>query len=44
VTHTDHQLDEHTLQQVKERFLSHKSDAGFVFEIPNRIDLLKKPM
>ena len=44
VTHTDHQLDEHTLKQVKERFLNHESDEGYVFEIPNRIDLLKKPM
>jgi hypothetical protein len=44
VTHTDHQLTPEILEAVKARFLAHESDAGFVFEIPNRVDLLYKPV
>jgi len=44
VTHTDHQLTPEILETVKARFLAHESDAGFVFEIPNRVDLLYKPV
>lgn len=43
VTHSDHDLDDETLAEVKRRFLQHESDKGFVFEVPNRVDLLKKP-
>ncbi len=42
VTHSDHHLDDETKAEVKRRFLQHESDEGFVFEIPNRIDLLRK--
>ena len=41
ITHTDHQLSAATMAEVKRRFLEHRSEEGFVFEIPNRIDLLK---
>jgi ubiquinone/menaquinone biosynthesis C-methylase UbiE len=43
VTHIDHDLDDETLVEVKRRFMKHESDKGFVFEVPNRIDLLRKP-
>jgi hypothetical protein len=43
VTHIDHDLDDETLAEVKRRFMKHESDKGFVFEVPNRIDLLRKP-
>ena len=43
VTHTDHQLSDEIFAEVKRRFLAHKSEAGFVFEFPNRVDVLQKP-
>lgn len=42
VTHTDHELTSQQYDEVKRRFLANESDAGFVFEIPNRVDLLSK--
>ncbi|MBL4682592.1 MAG: class I SAM-dependent methyltransferase [Pseudomonadales bacterium] len=42
ITHTDFQLSEEILSEVKRRFMSYESEEGFVFELPNRIDLLKK--
>ena len=41
VTHTNHNLSDELLATVKSRFLAARSDAGFVFEIPNRVDLLR---
>lgn len=43
VTHTDHALTPELLAEVKQRFESCRSEGGFVFEIPNRVDLLRKP-
>ena len=43
VTHTDHQLSDDVLAEVKKRFEAHHSDEGFVFEIPNRVDVLRRP-
>ncbi|MFT7685689.1 MAG: ubiquinone/menaquinone biosynthesis C-methylase UbiE [Candidatus Azotimanducaceae bacterium] len=43
VTHTDHQLSESMLAEVKRRFLSYESEAGFIFKFPNRVDVLRKP-
>ncbi len=43
VTHTNHQINDETMNSIKKLFLSNESDEGFVFEIPNRIDLLRKP-
>ncbi|XOV87711.1 MAG: class I SAM-dependent methyltransferase [Pseudomonadota bacterium] len=43
VTHTEHNLSPAQLAEVKRRFCEHESDAGYVFEIPNRVDLLRKP-
>ena len=44
VTHTEHDLTPERLQEVKEKFESFGSDEGYVFEIPNRVDLLRKPV
>jgi len=41
VTHTDHQLSADVLAEVKKRFMAHQRDEGFVFEIPNRVDVLR---
>lgn len=42
VTHTDHNLSADQYTEVKRRFLASETDAGFVFDIPNRVDLLQK--
>jgi ubiquinone/menaquinone biosynthesis C-methylase UbiE len=42
VTHTDHNLSAEQYTEVKKRFLASETDAGFVFDIPNRVDLLRK--
>ena len=43
-TFMDHQLDDALLADVKRRFMNHESEDGFVFQVPNRIDLLVKPI
>jgi ubiquinone/menaquinone biosynthesis C-methylase UbiE len=43
-TFMDHQLDDALLAEVKRRFMNHESEAGFVFQVPNRVDLLVKPI
>ena len=43
VTHTEHNVTPDLLKQVCEQFESNRSDVGYVFEIPNRVDLLRKP-
>ena len=42
VTHTEHSLTPDLLAEVKSRFESYRSDQGYVFDIPNRVDVLKK--
>jgi SAM-dependent methyltransferase len=42
VSHTNHTLTPTVYAEVKRRFLSAGSAAGYVFEIPNRVDLLQK--
>lgn len=42
VTHTDHNLSPEQYAEVKQRFLSSETEEGFVFDIPNRVDLLRK--
>ena len=42
VTHTEHQLSDDVLAEVKKRFMAHKGHEGFVFEIPNRVDVLRR--
>lgn len=42
VTHTEYVLTSEQKKEVKRRFLSNQSESGFVFDIPNRVDLLKK--
>jgi predicted SAM-dependent methyltransferase len=42
VTHSNHELDAQTIAEVKRRFMKHEGDKGFVFQIPNRVDLLRK--
>lgn len=43
VTHTDHDLTPELLTAVKDKFDSYAGPDGYVFEIPNRIDLLRNP-
>ena len=43
-TFLDHQLDDALLADVKRRFMEHESEDGFVFQVPNRVDLLVKPI
>jgi len=40
----DHALDDELLAEVKDQFMKHESDKGFVFHVPNRVDLLVKPL
>ena len=42
VTHTNHNLSTEQHAEVKQRFLASETEEGFVFDIPNRVDLLKK--
>jgi len=42
-TFMDHQLSDDLLAEVKRRFESNGSPEGYVFEVPNRVDLLRKP-
>lgn len=42
ITHTDHQLSPAIYEQVKTKFLNFQTPEGFVFHIPNRVDLLRK--
>lgn len=42
VTHTDHKLSNEQYLEVKQRFIASETDDGFVFDIPNRVDLLRK--
>ncbi|MDP6377186.1 MAG: class I SAM-dependent methyltransferase [Pseudomonadales bacterium] len=44
VTHTNFSLTPEILAEVRTRFERHRSDEGYVFEIPNRVDLLRKPI
>ncbi len=42
ITHTEHSVTSDQLAEAKQRFLQHETDRGFVFAIPNRVDLLQK--
>jgi len=44
VTHTEHNVSPELLAQVRTKFESHRSEEGYIFEIPNRVDLLRKPV
>lgn len=44
VTHTDHDLAPELMQTVKDKFESYRSEDGYVFQAPNRVDLLRKPL
>jgi len=44
VTHTDFSLTSEVIEEVKARFERHRSDEGYSFEYPNRVDLLQKPL
>ena len=41
VSHTEHHLAGELLDRIREKFASHASEEGFVFEVPNRVDLLR---
>jgi len=42
VTQTDHDLTPELMQTVKDKFESYRSEDGYVFQTPNRVDLLRK--
>jgi len=42
VTHTEHRLSADQYTEVKRRFLASETSEGYVYNIPNRVDLLKK--
>ena len=42
-TFMDHDLSAEVLGAVRSRFETNRSDAGYVFKVPNRVDLLRKP-
>ena len=41
-THTEHRVDDDLLQQVRERFENNRCDDGYYFEVPHRVDLLRR--
>lgn len=42
-THTQHRLDDELLARVQARFQACGGPEGYVFHIPNRVDVLRKP-
>lgn len=42
-THTEHKLSPDLLARVQAKFESHAGPEGYRFEVPNRVDLLRKP-
>jgi len=42
VTHTEHNVTPELLERVRAKFESYRGPDGYVFEIPNRVDLLRK--
>ena len=42
-THTAHRLDEELYHQVKSRFVAHQGEDGAHFQMPIRVDLLRRP-
>ena len=43
VTHTRHHLDEALYRQVRQKFMHHMTPTGATFDMPIRVDLLRKP-
>jgi SAM-dependent methyltransferase len=43
VTHTEHRLTPELFERVRRKFESYRSEPGYVFQVPNRVDLLRKP-
>lgn len=43
VTHTEHRLSPDLYRRVRERFMRHMTPQGADFEMPLRVDLLRKP-
>lgn len=44
VSHTDHHISREQLRVVQARFEANRSPGGYLFEVPNRIDLLQVPI
>ena len=44
VTHTRHKLSPELYQQVKQKFMEYMAEEGARFEMPIRVDLLRKPI
>lgn len=43
VTHTDHKVGPELYQQIRAAFEAHRTDRGYTFTVPNRVDVLQKP-
>lgn len=43
VTHTEHKVTPELLEQLRTKFESCRGPNGFFFEVPNRVDLLRRP-
>ena len=44
VTHTEHRITPELRERIRAKFESYRSTAGYVFQVPNRVDLLRKPV
>ncbi|MEZ5595551.1 MAG: class I SAM-dependent methyltransferase [Pseudomonadales bacterium] len=42
VTHTQRNVTPELIERIRERFESYRKPEGFVFEVPNRVDLLRR--
>jgi SAM-dependent methyltransferase len=43
VTHTEHRITPELRERIRAKFESYRSPAGYVFQVPNRVDLLRRP-
>jgi len=44
VTHTEHRITPELLERIRARFEGYRGPDGWFFEIPNRVDLLRRPV
>ena len=44
MTHTEHRITPELRERIRAKFESYRSTAGYEFAVPNRVDLLRKPV
>jgi ubiquinone/menaquinone biosynthesis C-methylase UbiE len=44
VTHTEHRVTPELLERIRAKFESYRGPEGWRFEVPNRVDLLRRPL